>query len=314
METKEMRAVYCDTLIELAQSDERIMVVEADLMRATGTMKFKEAYPERAVDVGVAEANLVGVSSGLSAGGKIPFAATFGCFASRRAFDQFFLSANYAKLNVKLVGTDPGISAAFNGGTHMPFEDIGLMRMIPGLTIVEPSDPVSLKALTKATAQIEGCVYMRLHRKAVAVLYEEGESFTLGKGKVLADGSDVTIIALGAILVPEALKARQLLRQQGYEAAVIDMHTVKPLDEELILSYARKTGCIVTAENHQTAGGLGSAVANFLSQTHPTPMAMVGIHDEFGQVGTQAWLADHYRLTAEEISRKALALIKGRKE
>ena len=155
---------------------------------------------------------------------------------------------------------------------------------------------------------------MRLHRKAVAPLYEEGESFTLGKGKVLADGSNVTIIALGAILVPEALKARQLLRQQGYEAAVIDMHTVKPLDEELILSYARKTGCIVTAENHQTAGGLGSAVANFLSLTRPTPMAMVGIHDEFGQVGTQAWLAAHYRLTAEEISRKALELIKGRKE
>lgn len=314
METKEMRAVYCDTLIELAQSDERIMVVEADLMRASGTMSFKQQFPDRGVDVGVAEANLVGVSAGLSAAGKIPFAATFGCFASRRAFDQFFLSANYAKLNVKLVGTDPGISAAFNGGTHMPFEDIGLMRMIPGLTIIEPSDPVSLKALLKACASHQGCTYMRLHRKAVAPIYQNDEMFALGKGKVLCDGSDVTLIALGAILVPEALKAKDELANMGIEAAVLDMHTVKPLDEELVLSYARKTGCIVTAENHQTAGGLGAAVANFLAQTHPTPMAMVGIQDEFGQVGTQGWLQQYYRLTAEEITRKALALVKSKKE
>lgn len=314
METKEMRAVYCDTLIELAQSDERIMVVEADLMRASGTMSFKQQFPDRGVDVGVAEANLVGVSAGLSAAGKIPFAATFGCFASRRAFDQFFLSANYAKLNVKLVGTDPGISAAFNGGTHMPFEDIGLMRMIPGLTIVEPSDPVSLKALLKACASHQGCTYMRLHRKAVASIYQNDEMFALGKGKVLCDGSDVTLIALGAILVPEALKAKDELANMGIEAAVLDMHTVKPLDEELVLSYARKTGCIVTAENHQTAGGLGAAVANFLAKTHPTPMAMVGIQDEFGQVGTQGWLQQYYHLTAEEITRKALALVKSKKE
>jgi len=314
METKEMRAVYCDTLIELAQSDERIMVVEADLMRASGTMSFKQQFPDRGVDVGVAEANLVGVSAGLSAAGKIPFAATFGCFASRRDFDQFFLSANYAKLNVKLVGTDPGISAAFNGGTHMPFEDIGLMRMIPGLPIVEPSDPVSLKALLKACASHQGCTYMRLHRKAVASIYQNDEMFALGKGKVLCDGSDVTLIALGAILVPEALKAKDELANMGIEAAVLDMHTVKPLDEELVLSYARKTGCIVTAENHQTAGGLGAAVANFLAKTHPTPMAMVGIQDEFGQVGTQGWLQQYYHLTAEEITRKALALVKSKKE
>ena len=309
MEQKEMRQVYCDTLLELASQDERIMVVEADLMRATGTMKFKETYPERAVDVGVAEANLVGVSSGLSAGGKIPFAATFGCFASRRAFDQFFLSANYAKLNVKLVGTDPGISAAFNGGTHMPFEDIALMRMIPGLTIIEPSDPVSLQALTKAAAQLEGCVYMRLHRKAVPALYEETETFTLEKGKVLRDGTDVIIIACGAILVGEALKAAELLKAEQVSAAVIDMHTIKPLDEELVLTYAKKTGCIVTAENHQVAGGLGSAVANFLSENHPTPMAMVGIRDAFGQVGTQDWLQAHYKLQAQEIVVQAKRLL-----
>lgn len=314
METKEMRAVYCDTLIELAQSNRQIMVVEADLMRATGTMAFKQQFPDRGVEVGVAEANLVGVSAGLSAAGKIPFAATFGCFASRRTFDQFFLSANYAKLNVKLVGTDPGISAAFNGGTHMPFEDIGLMRMIPHLTIVEPSDPVSLKALVKACAAHQGCTYMRLHRKAIAPLYQDDEQFVLGKGKVLADGCDATIIALGAILVPEALKAAEELKKHGIKAAVIDMHTVKPLDEDLVLAYAKKTGCIVTAENHQVAGGLGAAVANFLSLHHPTPMAMVGIQDEFGQVGTQGWLQEHYRLNAKEITQKALELVKSKKE
>ncbi len=309
MEEKEMRAVYAETLIDLARHDPRIVVVEADLMRATGTMAFKSAFPERAVDVGVAEADLLGVSAGLSVAGKIPFAATFGCFASRRAFDQFFVSANYAGLNVKLVGTDPGISAAYNGGTHMPFEDIGMMKLIPDLTIVEPCDPVSLKALTIACAEHQGCTYMRLHRKAVPRIYKKDEEFILGKGKVLKDGSDVTIIAIGAILVPEAIKASNALSKKGVSAAVIDMHTVKPLDKELVLSYARKTGAIVTAENHQVCGGMGDSVAHFLSTAHPTKLAMVGIHDEFGQVGTQQWLQEHYRLTAEEIERKALSLV-----
>ncbi|NBK24452.1 MAG: transketolase family protein [Spirochaetia bacterium] len=308
MGTKEMRAVYCETLIDLAKHDERIMVVEADLMRATGTMGFQDVYPDRAIDVGVAEANMVGVSSGLSAAGKIPFAATFGCFASRRVYDQFFISANYAQLNVKLVGTDPGISAAFNGGTHMPFEDIGLMKLIPNLTIFEPSDPVSLESLLRQSASHQGCTYMRLHRKGIAPIYDKNETFTLGKGKVIQDGDDVTIIAIGSILVPEAIKAAKLLEQQGISAAVIDMHTVKPLDEDLVLKYAKKTGSIVTAENHQVSGGLGASVASFLAKTHPTRMAMVGIQDEFGQVGTQDWLQEYYKLTSAEIVRQALIL------
>ncbi len=301
MATQEMRSVYVETLIALAERDERIMVCEADLMRAHGTTKFADRFPGRAVDVGVAEANLVGVSAGLSLGGKIPFAATFGCFASRRAFDQFFLSANYARLNVKLVGTDPGVTAAFNGGTHMPFEDVGLMRMVPGLTIFEPADPVSLRALMKQSASMWGCTYMRLPRKSVEPIYEEGEEFTLGKGKLLFDGDDVTIIAMGGLLVGEAIKAHEMLAEEGIDAALIDMHTVKPLDEELVLHHARKSGAVVTAENHQIAGGLGAAVANCLSCACPTPMRMVGIRDEFGQVGTQAWLQQHYRLTADEI-------------
>ncbi len=312
MESKEMRAVYCDTLMDLAKENPAIMVIEADLMRASGTMRFKDMFPDRAVDVGVAEANMVGVSAGLSADGKIPFAATFGCFASRRVFDQFFISANYAGLNVKLVGTDPGISAGFNGGTHMPFEDIGMMKLIPGLTILEPSDPVSLAALVRACAEHKGCTYMRLHRKPIKQIYQEGEKFELGKGKVLKDGTDVTIIALGAILVPEALKAAEDLKQQGISAAVIDMHTVKPLDEELVLSYAKKTGCIVTAEDHQVSGGLGASVANYLSLVHPTRIAMVGVQDEFGQVATPDWLQQYYKMTAQEIAKQATALVKAK--
>ena len=309
MADKEMRAVYCETLIRFAGKDPRICVVEADLMKASGTMPFKAAYPERGIDVGVAEANLIGVSAGLSAAGKIPFAATFGCFASRRCFDQFFLSANYARLNVKLTGTDPGISAIFNGGTHMPFEDIGMMRLIPGLTVFEPSDPVSLEKLLEACAAYYGCTYMRLYRKPVACIYPPDESFALGKGKVLRDGTDVTILALGAIMVPEAIKAAAALEKQGVSAAVIDILSVKPLDRELVLDYAAKTGRIVTAENHQAAGGLGGAVAELLSVEKPVPLAMVGVHDEFGQVGTQDWLKEYYKLTAAEIEKQALRLV-----
>ena len=307
---KEMRTVYCETLIELAKADPRIMVVEADLMKASGTMSFKQEFPERAVDVGVAEANLIGVSAGLSAAGKIPFAATFSCFASRRAFDQFFISANYAKLNVKLIGTDPGISAGFKGGTHMSFEDVGLMRMIPDLTIFEPCDPAELKALIIQAAQMYGCTYMRLHRKPVAPIYSEKENFSLGKGKVLCDGSDIAIFASGAILVPEALKAHAVLKKQGIDAAVIDMHTVKPLDEKLVLKYAKKTGYILTAENHQIAGGLGAAIANYLAKTYPVFMYMIGVHDEFGQVATQAYLQKYYKMTAEEITLQTKRLLK----
>ena len=308
MADKEMRAVYCDTLKNLAAKDNRIFVVEADLMKASGTIPFKAAYPDRAIDVGVAEANLIGISAGLSAAGKIPFAATFGCFASRRCFDQFFLSANYAKLNVKLTGTDPGISAAFNGGTHMPFEDIGLMRLIPGICIFEPSDPVSLEKLVEAAAAHYGCTYMRLHRKPVPAIYNSDETFSLGKGKLLKDGKDVTIIALGAIMVGEAIKASQALEKQGISAAVIDILSVKPLDRELVLSYAAKTRRIITAENHQAAGGLGSAVAELCAKEMPTPIAMVGVQDEFGEVGTQDWLQQRFKLTADEIVKKAICV------
>ncbi|MEA1910886.1 MAG: transketolase C-terminal domain-containing protein [Spirochaetota bacterium] len=305
MSDKDMREVYTETLIEMAVVNEKICVMEADLMRATGTNPFKEKFPERTFNVGVAEANMVGVSSGLSAGGKIPFAATFGCFAARRTFDQFFISANYAQQNVKLVGTDPGVSAAFNGGTHMPFEDTGLMRCIPNLVIFEPSDTVSLKKLLKQSADHKGSTYMRLQRKGKNEHYSENDDIVLGKGNVLKGGDDVTIIASGYIMVPEALGAAEMLSEVGISAAVIDMHTVKPLDKNLILKYAKKTGALVVCENHQKACGLFAAVSEMLAEEFPTPVQAVAVEDQFGQVGTLGYLQEFYGLTAKNIVAKA---------
>ncbi|HOX47763.1 MAG TPA: transketolase C-terminal domain-containing protein [Spirochaetales bacterium] len=307
---KEMRAVYAETLVELGAKNKDIVLLEADLMKASGTGPFQAAYPERTFDVGVAEANMVGVAAGLSAEGKIPFAATFGCFATRRVFDQFFVSCAYARLNVKLVGTDPGVSAAMNGGTHMPFEDLALMRAVPGIAVLEPSDAASLRGLVAAAAERKGSVYMRLHRKAVPDLYPAGEKFEIGKAKLLREGKHVAIVALGSIMVNEALKAAELLAKEGIEASVVDALSVKPLDAELVLREARKCGAVVTAENHQASGGLGSAVAELLAETGAARLARIGVKDEFGEVGTQDYLQDRFGLRAANIAEAAKALAK----
>lgn len=308
---REMRAVYTETLISLAEKDRNIVLLEADLMRASGTKRFQERFPERTFNVGVAEANMVSIAAGLSATGKIPFANSFACFAARRTFDQFFISANYARLNVKLVGTDPGIAATYNGGTHMPFEDMGLMRTVPRLVVFEPCDPVSLSKLVVQSAYHQGCTYMRLHRMGAAVLYDEDASVMLGRGNVLRDGDDVTLIATGVVMVPEALEAAALLAQEGISAAVIDMHTVKPIDAELVLQYAAKTGAIVTCENHQVYNGLGSAVAEVLAENFPTRMKRVGVNDEFGEVGPLDYLQQRFGMTAQNIAQQARALLQG---
>jgi transketolase len=309
----EMRAVYTETLIDLADKDRNVVLLEADLMRASGTKPFAERFPERTFNVGVAEANLVGVAAGLSSTGKIPFANTFACFAARRTFDQFFISANYAQLNVKLVGTDPGVTAAYNGGTHMPFEDVGLMRTIPRLVVFEPCDPFSLRKLVAQSARHEGCTYMRLHRRQAEEIYDEDAEFALGRGNVLRGGDDVTLVAAGAIMVPEALRAAEMLAQDGVSAAVIDMHTVKPIDAELVLEYAERTGAIVTCENHQVANGLGSAVAEVLAERRPTRMRRVGVQDEFGEVGPLDYLMERFGLTASDIYRQATALLSNKR-
>lgn len=310
MPDKEMRAAYADTLVALGAEDPDVCVVEADLARATGTGVFAKAYPDRFVNVGVAEANLVGVASGLSAVGRKPFAATFSCFASRRAYDQWFLSSNYAGLKVTLVGTDPGVTAGFNGGTHMSFEDLALMRAVPNLVIVEPSDEESVVAAVRLAHCHPGCVYIRLQRKAAPRRYPAGESFAFGAAKTLRQGEDVALLALGAVEVGEALKAADLLAEKGISAMVVDMFSLAPLDSALVLKLADQMCGIVTCENHRITGGLGSAVAELLSALPKhAPLARIGVGaNQFGEVGTQDWLAEHFGLTAPHIAKAALML------
>ncbi len=304
-----MRDAFVDSAIDLAEKDERIVMLDADLSGCVNSGSFQQKYPDRFFNVGISEADMVGISAGLSSTGLIPFAHTFACFASRRAFDQFFLSANYAKQNVKLVGTDPGITSQMNGGTHMPFEDFGLMKMVPGLVVFEPSDTVSCYKLTKKAAEHKGSTYMRLRRKGTTVLYPDDQEFELGKGVVLRDGTDVTIIATGMVMVTAAIKAAEILEKEGVSAAVIDMHTIKPLDEELVLKYAEKTNKIVTCEDAQRYNGLGSSVSDYLSENRPTLVRRMGINDEFGEVGKLDYLQKRYKLTPEDVVRNVKEIL-----
>ncbi len=302
-EEVEMRNVYCSTLIELAEKDDRIVVLDADLMKSMGMIPFKEAFPDRAFDVGVQEANMIGVAAGLSATGKIPFAHSFASFATRRCFDQIFLSCGYAKLNVRITGSDPGVTAAFNGGTHMPFEDMGILRNIPDVTILEPVDTVMLKNLLEQLVEPYGVFYIRLLRRNPIRIYEEGSTFEIGKGVQLKDGKDVTIFATG-IMVAEALKAAESLAQEGISARVVNIFTLKPIDKEMIIKCAEETGAIVTAENHSIINGLGSAVAEVLVESVPVPMERIGVRDLFGEVGSVDYLIERFEMTSSDIVAK----------
>ncbi len=299
----EMRKVYTATLIELAKENENIVALDADLMSAIAMGDFAKTYPDRFINCGIQEANMMGVAAGMSATGKVPFAHTFAPFATRRAYDQLFLSAGYAELNVKVVGSDPGITAQLNGGTHMPFEDVGLMRLIPNAVVVEPTDNTVLKFVLKEAAKTYGLFYIRLSRKNSTKVYEEGSSFTIGKANTIREGNDVTIIAYG-IMVKEALLAANILKEQGIEVRVLDMFTIKPIDKDAVIKAAKETGAIVTTENHNIIGGLGEAVAAVLAENAPIPMERVGVNDVFGKVGTQDYLAKEFNLTADEIVQK----------
>ena len=300
-ESRDMRAGYCESLMALAEHNRDIVALDADLMAAMGMKPFAERFPEQTVDCGIQEANMVGVACGMSAAGKIPFAHTFAPFIARRACDQVFMSAAYAKMNVKLVGSDPGITAQLNGGTHMPFEDMGIMRGIPTMTVIEPTDITMLQSLLPQIASQYGVVYLRLVRKAVKKVYEDGSSFTIGKAVTAREGTDATIIASG-FCVSEALEAAELLDAEGVSVRVLDMFTWKPLDEDAVLQAAAETGAIVTAENHNVINGLGSAVSEVLSKNRPTPMEMIGVQDAFGEVGKLDYLAERYGLKAHHIA------------
>ena len=299
-DVSDMRTAYCESMLELAAKDDRIVALDADLMGAMGMKPFAKEYPERTFDCGIQEANMIGTACGLSVWGKIPFAHTFGPFCTRRACDQIFMSGAYNKANVKVVGSDPGITAAYNGGTHMPFEDMGIMRGIPTMTVIEPTDIVQLKNLMPQIAENYGMMYMRLVRKGVRKVYEEGSTFEIGKAAQLTEGSDVTIIASG-FCVAEALDAVEKLKEEGISVRLLNMFTWKPLDEEAVLKAAEETGAIVTAENHNVINGLGSAISELLAKKNPTIVEMVGVQDEFGEVGPVDYLRERFGLTDEKI-------------
>jgi transketolase len=305
---KEMRQVYAETLVELATKDSKVIALEADLMSAISTNKIKSKIPGQLINVGIMEANMMGVAAGLSLTGRIPFVHTFAQFATRRAFDQLFVSLGYARLNVKILGSDAGVTAEHNGGTHMSFEDLGLVRLIPNATVYEASDSTMLKALLKQSYEEYGVHYMRTIRKNAVRLYSEGEPFPKGKGKVLRDGSDVALVASG-IMVAEALKAAAELKKQGIEAMVIDMYSIKPIDSELLMKAAKQTGKVMTLENHNVIGGLGSAVAESLSENYPVPIKRIGVREQFGQVGLTDYLKDYYQLTSDHIVKEVKAFL-----
>ncbi|SCP97953.1 transketolase family protein [Anaerobium acetethylicum] len=304
LEDRWMRETYVDLLLEYAAKDDRICLVEADLMRAIGTLRFRDVYPERCQDLGVAEANMIGVAAGMSAMGKVPFTHSFTPFATRRVCDQVTLSVAYAGLNVKMVGSDPGVTAELNGGTHMSMEDVAIMRNIPNMIVFEPTDSAQLRKAFPQIMDHYGPVYIRLLRRNAVKIFDENCEFQLGKGIVLKEGKDVTIIASG-IMTAEAMDAAEILKAEGIDAEIINIHTVKPLDEELIIKSAKKTGAVVTAENGSIINGLGSAVAECISENCPTIMERVGVKDHFGEVGLTEYLKEKYGLKASDIVKAA---------
>ncbi|MFJ7974865.1 transketolase family protein [Peribacillus sp. NPDC096379] len=306
LDEKEMRQTYADTIRELAKKDDRVIALEADLSSAMSTSRLESELPGQYVNVGIMEANMMGLAAGLSVVGRKPFIHSFGQFVTRRAFDQLFVSLGYAKLNAVIVGSDAGVTAEHNGGTHMTFEDIGLVREIPNAHVYEASDSNQLKYLLKKAYKEGGLHYIRTIRKQSINLYDENESFE--KAKVLRTGKDVTIVASG-IMVGESLKAAAKLAQIGIEATVIDMFSIKPLDIETLIEAAKKTGAVVTAENHNVNGGLGSAVAEALSEHYPVPLYRVGVRERFGQVGKTEYLKTVYGLDAQTIVREVERVI-----
>ena len=308
----EMRKAYCNALIEAANNDKKVMAVDVDVQYSMGTKAFYDAFPSRGINCGIMEAHGIGLSAGLSATGMIPFFHAFGTFASRRAYDQVFLSAAYQNLNIKIIGGDAGVTATANGGTHMPFEDVGIMRNIPNMTIIEPADSTMYKSAVKYMAKTYGNFYMRSSRRKTIKVYNDNASFTIGKANVLVEGKDITIIACG-IMVYQAILAGKMLEAEGIKATIIDMHTIKPIDKDAIINAAYKTGAIVTAENHNIINGLGSAVSEVLSENIPVPLERVGVADIFGEIGTQEYLMEKFHLTAQDIYMKAMKCLARKK-
>ena len=311
MEMKKIatRDSYGNALKALGEEFDNVVVLDADLAGATKTGTFKKAYPERHMNFGIAEGNMIAAAAGMASAGLVPFASSFAMFAAGRAFEQVRNSIGYPHMNVKIGATHGGISVGEDGASHQCCEDFALMRSIPGMTIICPADSVEAEAATKAAYEMEGPVYLRFGRLAVPQFHEEGFNFRIGKGEVLRDGTDVAIIANG-LLVYEAIQAGELLAQAGINAMVINMATIKPLDEELVLEAARKCGKVITCEEHSVIGGLGEAVCSVLSEKLPTVVRRIGVNDEFGHSGPAAALLKEFGLSAEHIVEVAKELCK----
>ena len=304
------RDSYGNALVELGKEKENLYVLDADLAAATKTGVFKKEFPERHIDCGIAEANMTGIAAGMSTCGIVPFISTFAMFAAGRSFEQVRNAIGYPKLNVKIGATHAGISVGEDGATHQCNEDIALMRTIPGMVVINPSDDTEAKAAVKAAYEHQGPVYLRFGRLACPVINDpDTYKFELGKGVVLREGKDCTIIATG-LCVSESLKAAEELAAQGIDAQVINIHTIKPLDEELVLAAAAKTGRIFTVEEHSVIGGLGAAVCEVLSEKCPTKVTRIGVNDVFGESGPAKELLKKYELDAEGIAKKVLAEMK----
>lgn len=304
------RDAYGEALIELGKQNENVVVLDADLSKSTKTHGFGVEFPNRFINVGIAEQNLIGMAAGLSTTGKIPFASTFAMFATGRAFEIIRNSVGYPKLNVKICATHSGITVGEDGASHQALEDISCMRTIPNMTVIVPADGVETKAAIHAIAKMNGPAYIRLGRLAVPTVNDEASyEFEIGKGVTLKEGNDVTIIATG-LMVSEAIEAAKELETKGINARVINIHTIKPIDTELIIKAAKETGAIVTAEEHNVIGGLGSAVAEVISENHPVLLKRIGTNDTFGESGKPADLMKKYGLTKDNIVDTVTEVIK----
>lgn len=308
MDKRACKEVLGRVIPALVKENPDIVYLDADLMSCIGTLKGTRDVQDRAINCGIAEANMIGVACGLASAGFKPIVHTFGPFASRRCFDQVFLSAGYAKNDITIIGTDPGVMAAMNGGTHMPFEDMALYNTIPGATVIDVTDPTLLESAIRQCIDRPGVKYIRVGRKNYAKVYAEGSLIPIGKAVTLREGKDAVVFASG-ILVHEAMKAADLLAKEGVEISVLDMFSVKPLDEEAVVSYAKKTGAVVVAENHNRHGGLYGSIAEVLVEKCPVPAACVAVEDEFGEVGPQSYLQERFGLTAEHIVSQVKAVL-----
>ena len=304
------RESYGNALIELGKEHENLVVLDADLAAATKTGMFKKVFPERHIDCGIAECNMVGIAAGLAATGMVPFASTFAMFAAGRAFEQIRNSVGYPHLNVKIGATHAGISVGEDGATHQCNEDIALMRTIPGMTIINPSDDVEAKAAVRAAYELDGPVYLRFGRLAVPVINDNDDyKFEIGKGVVLREGKDVTIVATG-LCVSSALEAADMLAEDGVEAKVINIHTIKPIDADLLVEAAKETGKVVTVEEHSVIGGLGGVVCEVLSEKCPVPVKRIGVNDVYGESGPAVKLIEKYGLDGKGVYASVKEFVK----